>query len=357
MKINILTQPLFCNYGGILQNFALQIILRRIGHEPLTVNVPPNYPEKPVMWKNAVKTLINYYHSLKGCYQYPFYNPYKFRKKEHQLSFPQREFIAKYISKVDFPCPFSTDICNKYPAEAWIVGSDQIWRPWCSPNIPNAFFDFVPENVKKVVYAASFGTDKWEISDETTKIIKPLAKRFSTISVRESSGIAMCKDYLDVEAQLVLDPTLLLNADDYLSLTAKDDYPDGKYVATYVLDIDSNKSKVIKQFAEERKLDIHRIGKMNYDRFDSIESWIAGIAHSECVITDSFHGTVFSIIFGRPVKILGNNVRGNTRLDSLVKTLDLKCNEDGFYYPSEAVVHRLDEMRHLSIEYLKSALK
>lgn len=356
MRINIFTQPLFHNYGGILQNYALQETLRNLGHEPLTINVPPPYPSKPVWWKNHIKTCINIYGKLSGNYQYPFCNPYKFHVNEHELSFAQREFVKNHIDKVDVSAPLQEEITKQFPAEAWIVGSDQIWRPWCSPNIENAFFDFLankPE-IKKLAYAASFGSDQWEISDELTPVVRRLAQKFDAVSVREDSGVTLCKNFLGVDARWVLDPTMLLDKNQYLSLTNKNDYPEGDYIAAYILDYNKQKGTLLKNIGKETGLPVTMIGRMHKDGFDTIESWIATIANAKYVVTDSFHGTVFSIIFGVPVKILKNPLRGNARLDSLLNAFQITSDDSEFSMLQDYSI--LDSLKDESIEFLKSNL-
>lgn len=356
MKVNILTQPLFCNYGGILQNFALQQVLRRLGHEPMTVNVPTRCPGKAIVWKDMIKTGINLAKRINGSYQYPFLSPHRFAVKEHDLSFPQREFIKKYINKVDEAAPFNAETCNRYPADAWIVGSDQVWRPWCSPYIENCFLDFVPDEVIKVAYAASFGTDKWEISPAMTEQLSRLGTSFKALSVREESGVSLAHDNLGLHVAHVLDPTLLLTPEEYLSVTSPDDLPKGEYIATYVLDINSTKASEIKDISRQFCLPVHKIGQMHKDRFDAVESWIAGIANAEKVITDSFHGTVFSLLFNRPVKVLANNMRGNARLSSLLNQLRPVLESDGFYRMTPESVNWLDQLKKESETWLSNAL-
>lgn len=330
MKINIITQPLFCNYGGILQNYALQEVLRRMGHDVLTVNVPPRDISPQVSWKDYIHTIINFCRRILGQYDCPFLNPHTFAKKERELSEPQRDFIRKHIVKVDCKTPFTKNTSLYHTADMWIVGSDQTWRPWCSPDICNYFFDFLDEATPRIAYAVSFGTDQWEISPELTSKVAELVLRFKAISVREISGVSLCKNYLNVDASHVLDPTMLLTGDDYLMLTNDNDYPHCRYIATYILDPDKIKKRSIKKESKISGLEVVPIGVMHRSRFDSIETWLATIAHADKVITDSFHGVVFSLIFGRPVKFLGNSVRGNARLDSLVASLKLVKNIDGY---------------------------
>lgn len=355
MRVSIITQPLFVNYGGILQNHSLQTVLRRLGHEPLTVNVPPR-PVRKEEWKDYIKSIRNLIYKLRGNYSVPFLNPHTFAVKERELSFPQRDFIGKYINKKDVKDPFTSATVTECPADLWIVGSDQVWRSWCNRYIENEFFDFLDDETPRIAYAASFGTDKWEIPEDKTSHIKELAKKFKAISVREESGLKLCKDYLDLDAVHVLDPTMLLSGEDYLALTSDDDYPKGRYIATYVLDHSKEKGNIIKSESKEKNLPVEKVGVMHKDRFDSIESWLATIAHAEYVITDSFHGTVFSLLFNRPVKVLGNNVRGNSRLQSLYELLNLVPDSEGFIYLGSDNIYKLNSLREKSLNFLKNHL-
>ena len=113
--------------------------------------------------------------------------------------------ITKNLLKID----------KEYNFEAYVVGSDQVWLPSFSLGP----FKFVTrDNVKRIAYAASFGHATWQYDDEQTKKASQLAKKFDAISVREDSGVTLCKDYLKVKALHVLDPTMLLNPKDYLSV-------------------------------------------------------------------------------------------------------------------------------------------
>src|SRR5690606_30541311 len=131
---------------------------------------------------------------------------------------------------------------------AVVVGSDQVWRPRYSPNIYNFFLDFLKNNstIKKVAYAASFGTEDWEYTEEQTREARELIKHFNAVSVRESSGVLLCDKYLNrKDAVHVLDPTLLLKAEDYNQLINKTKKEIGLF--TYVLDETKEKLDFIKQ--------------------------------------------------------------------------------------------------------------
>lgn len=359
MKINILTQPLHINYGGILQNYALQQALRAMGHEPLTVNVPAKPPVRDSRLKDAVKTVINLVR--KGCGHYPhaYVNPWKMRRKEWEGSRAQHAFAREHINTVDAAGPFDGEICQKYPADAWIVGSDQVWRPWCSPHIANCFLDFVPDTpqVRRIAYAASLGTDTWAIDPALTRRVKPLAKRFDAVSVREASAMALCREYLGIEPQMTLDPTLLLQAADYRRLLRGAEPPGHAYICAYILDSTSEKRKAVRAAARLQDIPVRQTGVLRKEGFDKVKEWIGAFAGASMVITDSFHGAVFSIIFRRPFSILGNDVRGNTRLDSLLGSLGLRTDSDGFYRVRLENEESLNALREKSLDFLKNALR
>lgn len=356
MRINIITQPLFCNYGGILQNYALQKVLRDLGHEPLTLNRPtPKRGHAPI-WKEIAYIGRNLIKKFKKEWPWPTLLNYKVNEIEHTLSYPQRQFISKHINKIDIEPPFTADKLKNYHADAYIVGSDQVWRPWCSPYMANCFFDFAKdEHIKRIAYAASFGTDKWEMDEGTTEEARFLAKRFKAISVREESGVGLCKKNLGVDARHMPDPTLLLTADDYITLTSDDDHPHDDYIAAYILDPNTSKHKEIKKLSKKLGLRVVNVGKVTKHGFDSIEYWLATIAHARHVITDSFHGTVFSLIFQRPVNILSNDMRGNARLESLLAMCGLDKNIRCIR-PSEKISEQLRELRKSGIEFLHNNL-
>lgn len=355
VKVNIITQPLFCNYGGILQNYALQTILKKMGNEPLTINRPvPVRPAAP-LWKEIAYIGKNLIKSYKGEWIWPTLFNYKANLLEHTLSFPQREFISKYINKVDITPPFTSDKLKDFQADAYIVGSDQVWRPWCSPFIENCFLDFIEDSTtKKIAYSASFGTDKWELSDEQTSHAKELIKNFDAISIREFSGTELCKKNLDIDAIVMPDPTLLLSSEDYLKLTSSYDYPEGRYLTSYILDPNSGKKNLIKGIAKKLNLEIVEVGKVTRNGFDSIERWLATIAHADFVVTDSFHGTVFSLIFNRKVQIISNNLRGNSRIESLLSSLNIKPAE--VITPSSSISKNLMLLRERGLTFLRDSL-
>lgn len=337
MKIAILTQPLHTNYGGNLQNFALQTALKKMGHEAVTIDRHHNIKLRTKLKLGYFKRLA--LHFLKGTVK-PKLRDYFSKSKDIRDRINIVSFIETYINKT--PRLYSDQAVqhafleNKF--DAVIVGSDQCWRPIYSPNINTYFLDFLEgeQVIKKLAYAASFGTDEWELDEYQTQMAKRLIKQFDIVSVREKQAVDLVKNKLNTDASFVLDPTLLLDKDDYLKVISAHQSLSPTYtgVYTYVLDTGGWKGQVINQVAES--LDIKAFNNQpkatienpsdNPDDYviPTIEGWIKGFDDADFVVTDSFHGTVFSILFNKPFVSLLNPDRGASRFYSILSEFGLE---------------------------------
>lgn len=370
MNVAILTQPLTNNYGGILQNFALQEVLRRKGYDVTTLNIdrPIANLQIDLHWFLSISKRFVQKNILKDE-QILFVNAYKQMNWGNRPQPFQQRFIDEHI-KVDHAGPGAlTEANDKY--DAYIVGSDQVWRPCFSSGLlTNYYLDFVQNpDAKRLAYAASFGVDHWETEESTTKIIALLAQKFSGISVREPSGIKLCKDYLRVDAVNVLDPTMLLSSDDYRKVYREHPSKDEKqpYIATYVLDKTPQVHRVIQSVSQQIGLPVKPLGTPTKTCFSSIESWLEGIDKAAYVITDSFHGSVFSMIFGKQFVALGNKSRGMTRFeelfsqfninDRLVSTQDEAIDSLLHIIDYERVHKMISEKQTFAHQYLDDCLK
>lgn len=338
MKIGILTQPLHTNYGGLLQNYALQQMLIRAGYEVETIDWEGGTGLRETLYNLKVKML----HILLPS-KYPF-SRYKLNAKERCVIQQNTDhFINTYINHTR---PIHTHDgfvrqANKGAYEGFVVGSDQCWRPCYNAFLTAMFLDFVQDKkVKRIAYAASFGTDKWEFNPQQTAACAPLAKKFDLVTVREDSGAKLCKEHLGVDAVHVLDPTMLLTKNDYIKLIEAEKEP--KSMGTlfnYVLDPDSKKSIFIQRVAETIGLKSFNVlpkyqaetrtkedVKKHIDDciFPSVTSWLRAFMDAEMTIVDSFHGMVFSIIFNKPFWVIGNEARGMSRFISLLKMFHLE---------------------------------
>lgn len=329
MKIGILTHPLRTNYGGILQNYALQYVLRSLGNTVETINWQEN--------KNVIYILASYVYRL--------FAHYVLRKKHIPtdmflnitnkqfiyISSNVQTFISKYIKlSQNISSLKRIRKVNDFCYDAIVVGSDQVWS---SQYVPTMFLDFIKDNkTKKIAYAASFGKDYWTYNDHTTDICSLLAKEFTGVSVREDSAVSLCKNYLGISAIQVLDPTLLLDGEIYSSLINEENRVK-PYLMTYVLDANTHKEKIINSVSHFLHIPEYTIreNKQSWKLFGDnrnlvvkpIESWLQGIRDSEFVVTDSFHGVAFSIIFNKQFIAIGNRKRGLARFQSILKQFNL----------------------------------
>ena len=311
MKIGILTHPLVSNYGGILQCYALNTYLQKMGHETIVIDRRPNKDFFVWRW---IRTILKVLH----CPRY--YMPNKIDK-----TIKVRSFVDRYIKRtkpIDTPSKMKK-VCQQYGLDAVIVGSDQVWRADYAMKFGyNYFLDFVPDDVIKASYAASFGLSNWRYDETQSREIKALLSRFKSVSVREDEGVTMLKDHLGIEAQHLLDPTLLLSVNDYSSIVAERQFAE-PYVFVYWLGNKSTIQSTIEKYQNDgvRVVDINL---RDIQEQPSIEEWLSYIKYAETVITDSFHGCVFSIIFNKQFVIHSNDSGGNRRLISILKQLDLE---------------------------------
>lgn len=356
MKIGILTQHFLLNYGGIIQNFALQQVLLKLGHEPLTFEHDTCYSRTRWLLRTAKQILKT--RSLKGLPVYPIY-----QGRVGNKNFIK--FVLKNIRSVTVK-DFTPGLTQIYGLDAYVVGSDQVWRPAFNlgPRLVNMFLDFAGDDVKKISYAASFGCKEWEYTEEQELQCGKLAKRFDAISVREASGVDLCKEHFGVDATLVLDPTLLLDKEDYGKVC--NDVPrKGKHIFVYSLVVSEGVLAVAEKVAETMGLPIIvKQAGSKVRKEDTIEDWFAAFRDADYVVTDSFHGMVFSIIFNKPFAIVMNPSGGNDRYLSLLSQLGLmeRIVSDELQPVFSAidwsdVNHRLTELRKASFEFLKTNLK
>ncbi|MCF0212816.1 MAG: polysaccharide pyruvyl transferase family protein, partial [Bacteroidales bacterium] len=230
--------------------------------------------------------------------------------------------------------------CDSQRFDAYVVGSDQVWRPMYNSDIDWMFLSFLPKEckAKRIAYAASFGTDQWEFKPALTAKVAPLAQRFDVVTVREDAGVDLCKTHLGVEAHHVLDPTMLLSADHYLRIAEErlgPCVPQHKLFA-YILDKSPVKADIVEAVATGMRLEVETMScefKLSPYMAEEeavrqmpagVDQWLRHIAESQFVVTDSFHGVAFSIILNRPFVVYGNKKRGVSRVSSLLKIYGLE---------------------------------
>ena len=322
MKIAILTLPLNNNIGGILQAYALRNVLLSMGHEVVHIE---HKNSLSVVHQSSSK-FYSWWYTRRWVEQLVFRDSEL--KKHHKATYNLRmstsgirDFVTKHV-----PLKILKDWKN-YQAENFdciVIGSDQIWRPPYFPRIENAYLAFAATDTKlrKVAYAASFGVDHWEYSEEQTKRCGDLLRQFFAVSVREDSGVRLCKEQFGVDPKHLPDPTLLLDHTKYMELagvTDADNHSEQALVS-YILDRTEDKMMVVSRICQEKGY-VHVAAKRDEP---SVEGWLTDFMKASFVVTDSFHGCVFAILFRKPFIAYGNKTRGLGRFQSLFKKFGLE---------------------------------
>lgn len=398
MKIAILTQPLRYNYGGILQNYALQTVLQRMGHEVITLDPRRYYygwwqhlryslflswsdyrsrhmNGEPLDKRHFILFIINYFlrHSLFRKMNVEIFEKKKIDKVTRVLGKNTFTFVNKHIKRKEYS-NLSEEIAPD-TFDAFVVGSDQVWRPEYNANLLDMFLEFTKGwDVRRIAYSASFGVDFWNCEVTLTERCKQSLKQFDHVSVRESSGVKLCKEVFGENAIHLLDPTLLLTKEDYFSLLQLSRIPKSNgNLLVYFLDYTDDKKNLIQQITDEYQLVPFRVNSdvENYLLADierriqpPVEQWLRGFYDAEYVITDSFHACVFSIIFDKPFIVYTNEMRGNTRFESLLNQFSLadcmiSSSEEfhGFIPCKKNTSQMLNKLREKSICLLWSMLQ
>lgn len=352
--IGIITQPLGYNYGGILQNFALQTALKKLGYDSVTIDDTYRYNYVRYIFSCTLTLLAKL---IGKSRPFPL-RPYKGRI----IPSVTGQFIYNKINITKPSEGLNEKTISKYGLTTFIVGSDQVWRPSYNKSIYKMYLDCISDRYKKIAYAASFGTDKWEYNEEETLICKRLIESFAAVSTREKSGIGLVNRFLGYkDVSLVLDPTLLLEKTEYLALCRTVPVKQSHYLCAYVLDLSDEKTNLIRHIADSKNLEL-RLFSAHENLSLSVEEWLSNFRDASFVVTDSFHGTVFSIIFEKEFIVLQNDERGADRFVSLLSIFDLTsrifnetmCIEDDIQW--EKVNEKLLSIREKSMCYLKNNL-
>ena len=325
MKIALVIFRFGPSHGSILQTYALTRTLESMGHQ--VVIIDRQRPIDIISYKSLIVRVLK--NTLKGKvsihdFYLDSYSSLEMKELNH--------FIEKELRKQTITTRSNREMLRigKMDFDAFVVGSDQTWRPKYVYNIYDYFLDFVPKEItcKRVAYAPSFGTSEWEYTEEQEAKCTELLHRFNAISVREENGVKMCKDRFGVEATHVLDPTLLLQGKDYTKFVIPNE---SSYLGCNFLDFTQSKNKIASIVAEKLSLPINQLIQMGNEDIPlrkriapSIENWLSGIYNSEYMLVDSFHATVFCILFHKNFLTIGNGARGLARFTSLLKIVGLE---------------------------------
>lgn len=365
-KIGIMTWFQYHNYGTALQVTALSKIISDTGFRPIIINyknkLRPIFEHKKTVFEDAISELYSRYK------EHPYH---RFEREDRE-----QKFLSFLNENLEFSSKITTlseleDLNSVY--DAFVCGSDQIWSPLVFDS--HYFLDFVYNKERKIAYAPSMGKAIIEDLDIKNRVIH-LVSDFAALSTREADSSIYLKKLTGKNVETVLDPTLLLDKREWREFAAETKEENEEYILVYMLGHNEHQWKEIYSFAKRKQLSVKIIPvfEKDFQREGCIEKsvgpseFISLIANATYVLTDSFHGTAFSIIFERDFytfkRFKDNEVRNqNLRVTSLLSSLSMQGHlvddrnkitecETNFRNTRSAI----KELRDRSLAFLKDAL-
>lgn len=368
MKIDIITLHRVRNYGSSLQTLATQQILEQLGCQTEIIDY---YPERYTSF-GLLKRLK--YKSDKLAK-----NPILLFGARVIISFSYIKkklvfdsFLKKYIKMTPKTYRTEKELLEDIPvADAYCTGSDQVWNSYWNEGVDRPLYlSFVPGNKFRFSYAASIGNS--ELSEEEAKEVKPMLSLYKHITVRENTGIDIMRSMEFENVQQMLDPTLLFKGEQWQKYTS-DRFKNQKYVVTYNLHHDKRIDNYAMKVAETNGLKVYNITYNIHDIIrkgtikwcPKIEEYLGLIRDAQYVITDSFHATVFSILFNKKFMVIYPE-QASSRIRSILELLNLQdrgyddmpdvqqvMNEIDF----SNIDNILDVERERAVTYLKNVIE
>lgn len=371
MNVKVITRHSPSNYGSLLQSIATVKTIEGLGHDCSIID----YQRPDERGLKGVLTQVN-------C-KAGFGNPLK-KLAYIAIRYPIEKFalvrfdrMRKKYLKMTSRCSSHVDL-KKISADAFITGSDQVWGPMMNGVYDSAYFlQFVGKDSRKLAYAASFGKTKFD--ESTVVAYKKMLSEYDKIAVREKSAVSLLEEWgLNNCLGQVLDPTLLLDMSQWTNLLIKkndfDKYKDLKYILVYQIHNDPKLSGYAKRLAKHTGMVLLRVNPMLHQALrggkficsPDLSEFLSLVANASCIVTDSFHGTCFSINFGKQfIEILPNNATG-TRNQSILELTGLSdrilCDFNDYSLVDKVIdyskVNELLEVeRRKSLEVIRSMIQ
>ncbi len=369
MKISILTFSHNINFGATLQCYALSKVLMDKGHDVSILYIPLHGYGANEVKLSIVTRIVN--KVKRGCLKIarlvssPENERYTRTKAEQEadirvLDKVQKlndEFYENYMPTTVGPFYTEAELRDQATGlDYYIVGSDQVWNPIITGDqAPLYFFSFLKDEPRMSYAASTCKVENWNLPNEETDRIKSLLDKFNSISVREEEGQKLLKQVLDKDSKLVLDPTLLLDASLYEKLALNSTLDAANQLYSFKFIINDKWLETIKYVANELELSPRFDGErmplkgVDYNPVIKVEDWLKLIQSSEFVFTDSFHGTVFCIIFRKQFCVTPSYKGGEDRMIQLLKICGL---ENRYCKTTSEVKSKIQELR-VKIDYDK----
>lgn len=320
----------FPNYGTTLTYYALHTVLEELGYSVLMI-------DKPKIKENDIERNENYARKFAENHNYNI----------------------SLVYDID-----NTVLLNNY-CDTFMLGSDQMWTWTRCEHFGNYYFmDFVQDEKKKIVYAGSFGKEDFFAPEDGRAECAFHASRIDYVSVREDIGVEICKKRFGIDAEFVMDPIFLCDFSKYDAMADSSDrkLPERPYLMTYILDPNDGKRNAIKKTADLLNLDmvntLNGVPWMHKDNAKKLglpvqdgvglEDMLRYYKHADFVITDSFHGSCFAILFKKPFICIANRQRGLPRFHSLFRKLGLM---DRLVYRPGEIILADDTFFHRTVDY------
>jgi len=352
--IGIITFHRAVNYGAVLQCFALQQTLDNIGVDNEVIDYRCKFIESHYSYVPTV-SIIHIKQFIRECLQFP--KKYKARKNFDDFLMNNIHLSAKYLT--------TDDILKKHQYyDAIITGSDQVWNLSISGEDTAYLLDFAGDDVKKISYAASLGPI--EIESKYLNQIKEFIKKFKVVSLREPAAVETISRIYDKDVEIDVDPTVLPDDSIWNTLVSKSNLKEEKFIFVYLMqDSDILREKAM-QIANEKNLKILFIGMVDNIHIKgrnmkgaSVEDFLWMIKNAEYIVTNSFHGIMFSLRFEK--KFYWAYQKGkkmsNPRFDMLNQYYGIEkccCNKNNLHdLDYEYIRKKMNEQRQKSIENLK----
>lgn len=378
MRIGIITILKVNNYGAELQAYATQAVLKRMGHNAEIIDYL--FYKNPGFVKTSCSAPLFSFPLKKRLAEtfYPILS--KLKNLPNAKALQQREkrfeeFHRKYTSMSQTYKTIEELYDAKMKYDVYMTGSDQVWNPGVYTSLRPYFLDFAPKGCRRISYAASFGVS--DIPVYVKDIYTEYLQRFDAIGVREKNAVGMVKRLTGREAQWVLDPTLLLDKKEWMQVALSVDTGSEPYILLYELTPCPYMRKLAEHISSVCKWKIIRICKNAYkeDNHSAIlnivdagpSEFVYFFSKAQLVITNSFHGTAFSINFQRSFyTVLPLRKQNNSRQRSLLEQFGLtgRLLVEGDSFPEESglvmdytsVNNILRKERDKSIQFLEGAI-
>ena len=323
MKISLLTLQYIPNYGSVLQTYATQFLFASAGCEVEVVNyVRPNCRRTNILANQLQLDKLN-----GGIRSYPgIKNIVSYKRKRYfeRLDRVFQSFILKYIH-LSKPYDTAESLMQNPPvADVYCTGSDQMWNSiWNDGILKEHFLVYAPAGKKRIAFSTSFG--RTELDKSELEITRSFIQKYDAISVREKSALDLLEQMGYRNGVHILDPTLIMTANDWasqLSIIPKINY---RYVLTYGLNDNQELGTFARKIAKDNGLRLINIGLSWRAYFNpgktiqlpSVATFLSLIKHADYIVTDSFHGTAFSLNFNRQFFVFYPG-RFSTRLQSIL---------------------------------------